>query len=363
MRDALIALAPPTYLRAAMTLGYEQFQWAAENLGLHIDPSSSHRLSDRVTLDGELDGLRVEVEQWAGQFVHVDFTAHLAPQADLRLSIREAGVASKLGELLGRHDITVGDPGFDSAFVVKADEPARAAALLTPALRESLMQWKRSGAVFYITDECVKLFVLPGTMTTLGAADLVANLQAVAALARALSDALRAVPPSEHLGPHIAAWRDYAARYGLGFSPSPLRAWGSLEGADFVARATAVHDHAWGVDLSMRFTQRLPWFVRVRHARFFDFLERTGDAAHTATGDEAFDHALRVTTTDPARAQRLLDRAVRAALLDLQTHEGDVVLDRGGLSVRTRAMADPSTFGRVVDRVAAVAHLIHANLT
>lgn len=343
-----------------MTIGFEQFKWAADTLGLHMEPQSSSLLSSRVSLDGAVDGTRVEVEQWAGEFVHVDFTAYLQPPADMGLSIHTAGLASKLGKLFGRHDIAVGDPGFDAAFVVKADEPARAEALLTPALREALLGWKKSGAAFYVTDDRVRLYVLPGAYSTLGAADLVANARAVAGLARALDVALIDVPPSTALAPHIDAWRAYAVTHGLGFSSSPLRAWGSLDASPFVARATANSDHAHGVDLWMQFAQRLPFFLRVRHARFFDFLERTGDAAHTETGDVGFDRELRVTTTDPARAKVILDDVVRAALLDLQRVDGDVVLDPVGLSVSTKTMSDPATFGRIVDRVAAVARTLHA---
>lgn len=344
-----------------MSIGFEQFTLVANELGLRMDPTESKFLSSRITLDGEVDSARVLVEQWVGQWVHVDFCAFIDPPADLRLSIRTAGLAAKLGELLGKHDIEVGDPAFDAAFDIKADEPARAEALLTPALRDSLLAWKKSNAQFYVTDEGVFLSVMVGGVvpsSTLDVETLVANTRALAALARSFSVALRGVPSSTILAAHVDAWRAYAATHGLEFSASPLRAWGNLGGAPFVARATAVDDHAYGVDLRLRFERPLPWLLRVRPARFFDFLERTGDAAHEATGDAEFDRELRVTTGDPAAMKALLDDGVRAALLELHRAEGDILVDSDGLSVRSKTMADPSTFGGIVDRVAIVAQTL-----
>lgn len=338
-----------------MSIGFDQFKWAAEQLGLRMDPEEPGGRSSRILLDGEVDGTRVHVEQWTDQFVHVNFSGFLDPPADLRLSIRTAGIASKLGELLGKHSIKVGDPAFDAAFDVNGDEPERIKALLTPGIRALLLVWAKADVRFYVTDEGVFLFALPGIYSTMDPEELVKDVRATASLAKALSVGLNFVPSSTILAPHVEAWRAYAETHGLAFSASPLRIWGGLDGAQLVTRATAIHDHDYGVDVRLRFERRLPWFLRVRPVRFFDFLERTGDAVHAATGDPAFDAELRLTTTNPARTKKLLDDETRATLLQLHHDHGDLVLDSDGLSIRTRSMIDPAAFSRLADRVARVA--------
>jgi hypothetical protein len=342
-----------------MTLGFEPFQWAARQLGVRMEPAESKLLSDRIVLDGTVNGIRVHIVQTKGEIVWVDFAAYLDPPADLRLSVRPAGLASKLGVLLGRHDIEVGEKEFDSAFDIKADEPARAKAFLTPGLREALLTWKKTGAEFWITDEEVHLWTRPGAWSTHSGETIVADARAVAALARTASDALHAVPASTQFAAHVDAWRGYATTHGFAFSASPLRVIGALSGASFVARAVAVSNHDWGVELRLQFTQQLPWFVRVRPSRLFDFLERTGNAVHLATGDAAFDHEFRVTTADAEKTKAFVDADVRSALMELHRDQGGVVLDSDGVSVRTNAMTDPASFGGIVDRVAAVARKLN----
>lgn len=338
-----------------MTDGPEEFRRVGAQLGLALSPAEPAPYDTRFALDGLVDGVRVHLQQWMGQFVHVDFAAFLDPPADLRLSVRPAGVASRLGELLGRHDIRTGDADFDAALDVHADEPARAQALLTAPVRAALLAWAGSNARFELTDEGVSLYVVPGAYSTLDVDDIVANVRAAAALAARVNEALRGVPSSTRLAADIAAWRAYAGAHALAFSASPLRATGALHGAWLAARAVATEGGAYGVELRLRFEAPLPWSLRVRPARFFDFLERTGEASPAATGDADFDREFRVTTTDPARTRALLDADVRAALLGLHRGDGAVLLDADGLSVRTAAMTDPAGFGDIVDRVAVVA--------
>jgi hypothetical protein len=344
---------------ARMSLGFAHFKAAADKLGVRIDPPASSFWTDRLALEGSVAGVRVRVDQWRGQFVHVEFRAYLNPPADLRLSIRRAGVLDKLSELLGLHDIAVGDARFDHALEVRADEPARARALLTPALRAALLGWAEAGADFEMTDEIVSLNVLPGAYSTMAADEIERDVRAAVALVRAANEALPAVPPSTILAEHVAAWRAYAGREGLQFLASPLSVWGRLAGEPFAARAAAIPGRSYGVHLRLQFEQRLPWLVRARPARWHDFLERTGDAAHVATGDTEFDREFRVTTTDAEATRAFFDEGVRAALLGLDRDEGAVVLDADGLALRMAAMTAPEHFGRLVERVGAVARKLH----
>jgi hypothetical protein len=53
----------------------------------------------------------------SGSYAHLD---------DFKFSIRTNTPLQKVGTLLGMQDIEVGDPGFDSAFVVRASDPQKA---------------------------------------------------------------------------------------------------------------------------------------------------------------------------------------------------------------------------------------------
>lgn len=343
-----------------MSYGYEDFAEIARKLGFRIDPPQANRWSGTHTIEGVLDGIWIRAHQWQGQYVHVELSAYFDPPADLRLTIQPAGVVSKLGHFLGAHDIEVGDPAFDSAFDVKGDEPERVKALLTPTVQRALIAWKKAGVPFRVTDEQISYWTTPGTYSSFNQAELENELRATAGLARVLSDALRSVPSSSILAPHVEAWRAYAGARGLAFSASPLRVAGTLDGASIVARATAVDDAAWGVDVRLRFAEPLPFLLRVRPKRIFDFLELSM-AVHVEMNDEAFDRELRVTTAEPNAARAFLSGEVVAALLALHLEEGDVSLDSEGLAVRTKSMTDPALFGRIVDRVAIVTAKLHAH--
>jgi hypothetical protein len=337
-----------------MTIGYDMFAKVAADLGFTIEPRENRLLLAEHTIEGSLDGVHVKVWQWQGQFVHVEYTAWLSPPADMRLHVQREGIVGKLGHLFGKHDIEVGDPEFDRAWKVKADEPARAQALLNPEVRKVLAAWKKADLNVRITDETVHFWMIPGSYRTVAQDELVQNIRALAAIVTVLNAAMKNVPPSTALAPHVDAWRAYANARGLQFSASPLRVTGKLEGSNVVARAVAIEDDAWGVDLSLAFETRLPFGLEIRAARFFDFM-RSGEAPRVELGDAEFERELCVTSTEPPKAKAFLDESVRRALLELHRSAGDVQLDARGISVRTKSMTDPSAFGQIAERVATVA--------
>jgi hypothetical protein len=339
-----------------MAFDVDQLGVVAQELGLRLSPEKPSALDADVHLDGVVEGVRVHVHQWQAQFVHLFFTAQLELPLDLRLDIKPAGIVSKVGELLGKHDIHTGDEAFDAAFDVHGDEPDRVKALLTPAVRASLLGWKKANADFRLTDDGVQLFVLAGVYSTKAADEIIPDIRATAALVRTVSVASEQIPPSALLANQIAEWQTYAARASFEVSASPLRMCGSLDGASFVARAVAVEGGEWGVDLQLRFATPLPWRIHVRPARFFDFMEATGDAKRGKTGNEEFDEELRITTADPERTRVLLNDDTRAALLALHREHGAVVLDSEGLSIRTASMVAPHAFPALFPHVARVAH-------
>lgn len=337
------------------TPGFDVYESVAAELGLTIHPKDPSLLAARITLEGSVDGLPVHVRQIRGDIIFLDVGVDLEPRLDLRLSIRNAALTSKIGSWFGRHDIQIGDAELDAACDVKGAEPARVQALFTPAVREALRALVGTAANFQLTDERLFFWQALGAYRTPSRDELLQAIRIGTDLARAVIAALEGVPSSTVLAPYVEAWREYAGAHGLRFSASPLRVFGTLDGASVRAHATATSDDAYGVELRLAFASPLPWYVRVRPTRFFDFLERTGDADHENTGDEAFDRELRLTTTHAAEVLAFLDADLRKALLALHQEQGAVVLEPSGLAVRTDRMTSPEEFGRILGHVTVVA--------
>jgi len=74
----------------------------------------------------------------------VTFTRMRAPYVNrdgFRFTISRKNLFTGIGKFLGMQDITIGDPAFDEAFVIKANNPSQVTALLSsPRLRELLLQ-------------------------------------------------------------------------------------------------------------------------------------------------------------------------------------------------------------------------------
>lgn len=346
-----------------MSFGLAPFQLASRELGLTLQEPG--RLRDLQVLSGVLDGQRISVRLWRGDFVWAEHEALLDPPADLHLHVAQEGVLSKAKALFGKHDIEVGDAAFDAAFEIKAHEPERARALFGPELRAILLPWKDAGDLFHVDDQGVHLSVRTGTFySEPEAAQIVQNTRAVAHLARAFAQALGRVPPSPALGAHVEAWRSFAHAHGLELAATPLRMRGAIvragyRGVDtvpFSARVVPLGDREYGVELRVRVDLEPPFLLRVRPARWYDFIERH----YEETGDTAFDGELRVTTDDPEAAKRALRKSVRDALLSLQREHAGVAVEDGELMVRTRTMIEPTAFGDVVDRMAVIAREMRA---
>ncbi|MFT3772387.1 MAG: hypothetical protein QM820_43895 [Minicystis sp.] len=343
-----------------MSFGLAPFQVASRELGLTLQEASSTLRGDAHALSGVLEGQRVSIRLWRGDWVWVEFEAPFDPPGDLHLHIAQAGVLSRAKALFGKHDIEVGDAAFDAAFEIKAHEPERALALLAPDLRAVLFPWKDAGHLFHVDDQGVHLSVRTGTFySEPDAALIVQNGRAAAHLGRAFAQALARVPPSRVLGAHVEAWRAFADAHALDLQATPLRMSGALtrasyRGGDavpFAARVVSIGKDEYGVELRVRVDLEPPFLLRVRPAHWYDFAVRR----YEATGDEAFDAALRVTTDDPEAAKRALRESVRSALLSLHAEHAAVALEDGELSIRTKAMIEPAAFGEIVDRLATVA--------
>lgn len=99
--------------------------------------------------------LQVKVKDWTITLdkyvvstgkVTITYTRFRAPYVNkdgFRFSIHRANFFTGIGEMLGMHDIQIGEPEFDKAFVLKGNNPAQVRALFShPPLRRLLEQQK-----------------------------------------------------------------------------------------------------------------------------------------------------------------------------------------------------------------------------
>lgn len=346
-----------------MIANFTVLQHLAAQLGLRLEPTEQALLTTTAQLSGLVDGTYVELHQWQADFLHVYLRAYLAPPADLGLALAPSTLGAKIGALLGRHDTQVGDAAFDDAFVLHAQETARAQALFTPALRETLLAWHKAKVDFVVTDESVYV-ALPmvalwgtGAFTSrevIPAEQLLDNLRAAIGLAHAFDAAIRTLPPAEALAGHVAAFRAYAEANHLAFSPSPLEVHGHLGNAQLFAHPKVLAEGVV-VALELRFDAPLPATLHVRPRRLLDVFSRLKvRGAPTPTGDEAFDDAFHAELADGSAAKQWLTEPVRSALVALQTDVGEVELNARGLRVTTRALPPAEAFAGIFDRLCQV---------
>jgi len=300
-------------------------------------------------VEGVLDGHPVQMTRFCGKGAHITTTSPFLPSLDLGLGLGRAGVLSTLTELLGAHEIEVGDPEFDATYAVRGDEPERVRALLTPAVRAELRTLRTNE--IKLTDAWFS-------------SDLSASVESVPELERAVREAVRiarvieaasgAVPPASVLRPHYDAWMAFARERPMRVSATPLwlegRVGRTLVGAR-AARKSATEivfelsvgvEQSFGVGLS----------VRPRRTAFQKVLEMIDTPV--PTGDEAFDAQFETRTPAPEQARHLLDASTRRGLLDLAPLGAVFFDDRGVALHASAASLEPSRFGAVIEAMRAI---------
>ncbi len=73
-------------------------------------------------------------------------TAAVSGATGFTLELCPENFIMRIGTALGMQDITVNDPVFDPAFIIKSNDPAYAAAALLPEIRTRLLEEKGRGA-------------------------------------------------------------------------------------------------------------------------------------------------------------------------------------------------------------------------
>jgi len=107
---------------------FSHYTAVSKKLGLAFENGRIHGVVDGVAL-----------QMWFGAH-SVHTVAVLTRSAPIELGIATKGLVAKVAEVFGSHAGAIGDAAFDAVFRVKASDPARVAALLSPAARTALLQ-------------------------------------------------------------------------------------------------------------------------------------------------------------------------------------------------------------------------------
>ncbi len=333
------------------------WQALAARLGLSFAPGSVWGM-----LDGQLVQLRIEVR---GSGKHKQTwtvaTGMLQPPLDLGLGVTPQGLLSSLGRLFGAQDVPLGDPAFDDAFVIKADEPARAATLLSPQLRAVLLQLRANGSGFSFSDA-------GGQIERRGGVDdavwLEWAVKTVALLARLASEARAFVPCAAPLAVHRDAWLGYARDAGLTGMDTPLCIWGRMQEASVSAYSVRVGPMLHRLEVFVRFDAPLAMGLVVRPQGALDGLAALFGGQDHATGDRPFDGAFVVKATTAGQVSEVLDGEVRQRLLEMSARGFVPQIRDDGVTVRAPSFPpDPSEVPRILADAKAAARAIVQNAT
>jgi hypothetical protein len=138
-------------------------QRLAQQLGLDFPVPASWRTPLRAT--GQIRDKPVAVFTYTtgsgkSQQTWAAITAEVAKPGDFTFTLQKQGFATKVMELFGTHEITVGDAAFDSLWFVRTNRPEFFATALIPELREKLVTAGRAvlGGRFELKDGVVKYF-------------------------------------------------------------------------------------------------------------------------------------------------------------------------------------------------------------
>ena len=131
----------------------KELQTFAETLGLQF--TQAHETSGII--EGTYLGFPVVVEFYARTRIITSFNKRMP--AGLKI-YQEAAIISDIGKCLGGQDIQVQDPQFDKTFIIKGESEDAVRRLLTPPVRDVLMDYNQVAALYL--DETAVSHIEPG---------------------------------------------------------------------------------------------------------------------------------------------------------------------------------------------------------
>jgi hypothetical protein len=310
------------------------------------------------SLDGQQVSLRTETRgSGKSKRTYTVVTSMLSLPLDLGLRVTQQGYFDDALAAIGlKTDILIGDPAFDAAFLIGADEAHRAQALLTPSLKHALSR---------IT-ESVMLSDAGFWLEVQGTVDdekwLTWALRTAANIATRMEESRKRVPVATPLAGHRAEWKRFAASVGLSRISTPLCMWGELEGTHITAHAVRVGPLTYQMDVRVKFDLPLHMGLFVRPASTFDDLATLFGREDHRLGDPAFDPAFVVQTARPDRLPEVLEEGARRLLIELNRRFGSVQVTDEGISIRVGSVpADPRAVPALAGRVREAAKRISEN--
>lgn len=309
-------------------------------------------------LQGQQVNLRLET-RGSGKSKQVYTVVSSMPSLplDLGLHVTHQGYFDEALVTLGlKTDILVGDPAFDAAFSISADEPHRAVMLLTPALRRALSA----------IQEPILLSDAGFSMSTRGAvtdeAWIAWALRTAAGITAQVKEARRRVPVATPLAGHRVEWKRFAAQAGLSRMSTPLCMWGELEGTRISVRAVRVGPLVYQMEVMVYFDLPLHLGLFARPAGAFDDLATFFGRQDHRLNDPAFDPAFVVQAARSDRLAEVLDEGARRMLVDLNRRFGSVQVNDEGIAIRSASMAaDPRAIPALTGPVREAAKRISEN--
>ncbi len=183
----VIALVSVIVARRRLEEMNTAWQSAAETLGFSFEAGS---MRGGPTITGSVDAHAANVHTYMkksgkSSTRYTRYTVGFpAIGVGLQLS-RQAGIGQFL-KILGAQDIVIGDPTFDEAFIVKADDPQTARAALTPGRTMALNQLLAVHPDVVVRDDRI---VIDRRGSVHDAGVIISTLRRIASVANALSDA------------------------------------------------------------------------------------------------------------------------------------------------------------------------------
>lgn len=135
---------------------YPIYHELAARLGLTMTPADPGMMTFAIDLRGELEGRPVHIHRHVGGGGHALVRAPFNPPLGIGLQIRRASLLDRVGEIVGLHDIEVGDREFDATFRVKARAPERVHEFLRVDVRRALLAL---GGAARLVDDGVESYV------------------------------------------------------------------------------------------------------------------------------------------------------------------------------------------------------------
>jgi hypothetical protein len=362
----IVAIAVPVGLFSAVGLALwmhhkriqearvRTFAAVGHSLGLAARPDAVWGLLHGVSVSAH-----VEMRGGKNKRAYTVTSARLVPALDLGLVLRSqmAVIGGLEAFFLGLTDHKLGDPAFDDAFIVHADEAARVHALLHPHTRSVLLR-AASAATVNVTD----LEVVIEEAGEPREAFLQWALATGAQLAILIGHARARVPVAASLLPLLRGYQEAARRLGLSWMTTPLAVSGNIDGVEVYSHALRTNKGAFGAQVIAVFPSPLGLGLSIRPKKDFSLLSRLGGLEDVEVGHARFDDAFIVRAGDKARLARALNDEVRAALFAI-TEAGSIEVSDTMLAVRLPYLPEPRAVPDFIARVSTLAKTMHHRAT